>query len=62
MRTIMVILGFVLVVVGIVWVLQGIGTLKGSFMTNQAFWTWMGVLAILLGVPVILQGLRRTRS
>ena len=62
MRTIMVILGFVLVVVGVVWVLQGIGTLKGSFRTNQALWTWMGVLAILLGVPVILQGLRRTRS
>jgi len=58
----MVILGFVLVVVGIVWVLQGIGTLKGSFMTNQTFWTWMGVLAMLVGIPVILQGLRRTRS
>ena len=43
-------------------VLQGIGTLKGSFMTNEAFWTWMGVLAILFGIPVILQGLRRTRS
>jgi len=61
-RTIMVILGFVLVAVGIVWVLQGIGTVKGSFMTNQAFWTWMGALAILLGIPVILQGLRRSRS
>jgi hypothetical protein len=61
-RTIMVILGFVLVVVGIVWVLQGIGTLKGSFMTNQTFWTWMGVLAMLVGIPVITQGLRRTRS
>ncbi len=62
MRTVMVILGFVLVAVGIVWVLQGIGTLKGSFMTNQSFWTWMGVLAIMLGIPVILKGLRRSPS
>lgn len=62
MRTVKVILGLVLVAVGVVWVLQGIGTVKGSFMTNQSFWTWMGVLAILFGIPVILQGLRRSRS
>ncbi len=60
MRTVMLILGFILVVTGVVWVLQGIGTLKGSFMTDHAFWAWMGVLAILLGLPVIREGFRRS--
>jgi hypothetical protein len=56
----MLILGFILVATGVVWVLQGVGTLKGSFMTDRAFWAWMGVLAILLGLPVIRQGFRRS--
>jgi hypothetical protein len=56
----MLILGFMLVAIGVVWVLQGVGTLKGSFMTDQSFWAWMGAAAILLGLPVIRQGFRRT--
>ena len=52
------IIGAVLCVVGIVWIGQGIGWIEGSFMTDQAFWAVMGVLALLFGV-VILRGPRR---
>ena len=55
----MVVVGTALVVTGTVWILQGVGVLKGSFMTSQSFWGWMGGLAVLLGVPVLLRGLRR---
>ena len=41
------IVGVLMCVVGGVWFLQGIGVLKGSFMTGQGFWTLIGV--ILLG-------------
>jgi hypothetical protein len=59
MRTAMRVVGGGLCVLGVVWILQGAGLLKGSFMTGQAFWGWMGALALLLGVPVLLRGLRR---
>jgi hypothetical protein len=49
-----------LIVTGIVWIFQGLGVLKGSFMTGQAFWGWMGALAMVLGVPVLIRGLRRS--
>ena len=60
MRPTMAFVGGGLIVLGVVWILQGMGFLKGSFMTGQAFWGWMGALALLLGVPVLLRGLRRS--
>jgi hypothetical protein len=58
MRATLVVLGIVLIAVGGVWVFQGIGLLKGSFMTGQPFWAWMGALSILFGLPVLARGLR----
>jgi hypothetical protein len=29
--------------VGIVWVLQGVGVLPGSFMTGDMLWAWIGL-------------------
>ncbi|HEY3210280.1 MAG TPA: hypothetical protein VGL18_10895 [Actinomycetota bacterium] len=49
-----------LIVVGVVWILQGLDLLKGSFMTGQPFWAWMGAVAVLLGIPLFLRGMRRS--
>jgi hypothetical protein len=49
-----------LVIIGAVWVLQGLDVLKGSFMTGQAFWAWMGAVAVMLGLPLIVRGIRRS--
>jgi len=62
MRLTMVLIGIALVVTGAIWVFQGIGVLKGSFMTGSGFWAWMGGLAILFGLPLLLRGVRRTGS
>lgn len=59
MRLVAVVSGLVLVAVGIVWILQGLDLLKGSFMTGRSFWAWMGVLAVLVGLPLVARGLRR---
>ena len=40
----------VLILVGAVWVLQGVGVLGGSFMTGQAVWAVIGTACIVLGV------------
>ena len=60
MRQIPLVIGATLVLVGGIWIVQGAGLLKGSFMTDHSFWAWMGVLAILLGLPIIRQGFRRS--
>jgi hypothetical protein len=52
--------GVALVLLGGVWILQGLGSLKGSFMTGQPFWAWMGAVAALVGLPLIVRGARRS--
>lgn len=61
MRWALLVIGALLVAVGAVWILQGLGLLKGSFMTGQAFWGWMGAVCVLFGLPVLLRGLRAGR-
>jgi hypothetical protein len=55
------VVGVLLCIVGGVWFMQGIGVLKGSFMTGQAFWTVVGVILLALGVRMIVRGARPDR-
>ena len=59
MRPTRLVVGILLCVVGGVWFTQGIGVLKGSFMTGQAFWTVVGVLLLALGLRMIWNAVRR---
>ena len=54
------VLGVLGILVGTVWMLQGIGALPGSFMTGQMFWFWMGLLSAAIGFGLIVLGTRRT--
>lgn len=47
------IIGGVLCVVGVVWFGQGIGLIGGSFMTGEAVWAVIGVVAFLIGAVLI---------
>jgi hypothetical protein len=58
MRYVLLILGGLMVLVGGVWVLQGVGVLPGSFMTGQLFWAIMGVILLAVGGLLILAGFR----
>jgi hypothetical protein len=42
--------------VGVVWILQGVGIMPGSFMTGQSFWAAMGLLALIVGAVLIYMG------
>jgi hypothetical protein len=57
-----VVIGVVAILIGIVWFFQGIGTLKGSFMTGEAIWAVIGVLAVLVGAALLLGAQRSRRS
>ncbi|HEX9990380.1 MAG TPA: hypothetical protein VGE45_18120 [Chloroflexia bacterium] len=55
--------GVVLMLAGMVWMLQGIGLLPGSFMSGQSFWAWAGLASFIAGLVLTLVGLgRRARS
>ena len=44
--------------VGVVWLLQGVGILPGSFMTGQLFWAVMGAIFMVVGGLLVFAGLR----
>ena len=58
MRYVLLIGGGLIALVGIVWFLQGIGILPGSFMTGQAFWAVMGVVFLAVGGALVFAGFR----
>lgn len=53
--------GVILIGVGGVWIFQGLGVLKGSFMTGSAFWGWMGAISVLVGLALVARGARGAR-
>ncbi len=57
------VIGALLIVVGIVWIFQGVGTLHGSFMTDQPVWAVIGAVAVLFGIALLVgaQRIRRSR-
>jgi len=55
------IIGLLLVIVGGIWVLQGIGVLAGSFMTGQIRWAAYGGISVAAGAAVLLAARRRRR-
>jgi hypothetical protein len=48
------VLGVLLIVVGAVWFTQGIGVLKGSFMTGESVWTVIGLLCVFVGLVLLV--------
>jgi uncharacterized membrane protein len=49
MQRLRLIVAAVLVVVGLLWVGQGIGLVPGSFMTRDPFWAVAGCFTVALG-------------
>lgn len=53
-----VVLGCVLLAVGVVWVLQGIGVVTGSFMTGSKLWFAIGLVVGAGGIALLLRAAR----
>ena len=60
-RVVLVVLGALLGIVGIVWTLQGLGYVTGSFMTGATLWAVIGPVTALAGLALIAFGLFRRR-
>jgi hypothetical protein len=52
-------LGVLLVLIGAVWTAQGLGYLKGSFMTGDRLWTTIGILCVAGGLVLAITTVRR---
>lgn len=51
-------LGALLILVGVVWILQGMDVLGGSGMSGEAIWAVIGVVVVFVGVIVCISGSR----
>jgi hypothetical protein len=52
MKTGAYILSIILILVGLVWFLQGINIIPGSFMTGQLAWAIGGAVTIIVGLAL----------
>jgi hypothetical protein len=56
-------LAIVLMAVGGVWIGQGLGIIRGrSFMTDDPAWAWIGAAMVVVGVALLIRGLRIRRG
>jgi hypothetical protein len=55
-------IGALLVIIGAVWFLQGIDVLGGSGMSGKTQWAIVGPIVVLVGVVLLVVGVRRRRG
>jgi hypothetical protein len=60
MRIALNVIGVLLLLIGVIWILQGLNVLPGSFMTGQMKWAAYGGLAVVAGLGA-LYAARRIR-
>ena len=61
MRYVLLVVGGLIILMGGVWLLQGIGILPGSFMTGQPFWAAMGAIFVAVGGLLVFGEIRSNR-
>jgi hypothetical protein len=59
MKIVFTVVGVLMVVMGIIWFLQGINILPGSFMTGQIKWAVYGACMAVAGLIVVARARRR---
>jgi hypothetical protein len=58
-RPLLLAIGVVLVLVGLLWFLQGIDVVGGSGMSGKTLWAVVGPIVAIVGAGVIVAGNRR---
>jgi hypothetical protein len=57
----LIVLGALVALTGVVWTLQGLGYINGSFMTGATLWAVIGPIVLLAGLAIIVLALRGRR-
>jgi hypothetical protein len=61
-RTWVTVAGVVLALLGLLWFLQGVGVIGGSFMSGEPVWAIIGLVLLLLAARLLVEALRGNRS
>jgi hypothetical protein len=60
-QIVLVVIGLLATLAGLVWTLQGLGYVGGSFMSGATVWAVIGPIVALAGLALITLGLRSRR-
>jgi hypothetical protein len=60
-QIVLVVIGLLAALAGLVWTLQGLGYVGGSFMSGATVWAVIGPIVALVGLVLITLGLRSRR-
>jgi hypothetical protein len=60
-QIVLVLIGVVAAVAGLVFTLQGLGYVGGSFMSGATVWAVIGPIVVLAGLALVTLGLRSRR-
>jgi hypothetical protein len=61
-RIALIVIGVIALLTGVVWAGQGLNLIPGSVMTGDRTWLWIGLILGVVGVILLVVGLRRNRS
>ena len=61
-RTNLITVGVIAMILGGVWAGQGLNLIPGSFMTGSGMWLYIGLILAIVGLILIVLGLRRPRQ
>lgn len=61
-QIVLVVIGLLAALAGLVWTLQGLGYVGGSFMSGATVWAVIGPIVVLVGLALITLGLRGRRA
>ena len=59
MRILLVGVGLLITLAGVIFTLQGVGVIGGSFMSGTTTWAVAGPVIALIGLALVVLGLRR---
>jgi hypothetical protein len=62
MRWVLIVFGAVFLLFGAVWTLQGLDVLGGSAMSGVTIWAIVGPIVALIGIGMLVAGLRKARG
>jgi hypothetical protein len=62
MKWVLTIVGVVLTALGVLWSLQGSGVIGHSAMSGQTMWLVIGVIVALVGIGLLVTGVRKLVS
>ena len=58
MKRLLTIIGIVLLLVGVLWILQGYNIIGGSVMSGQMIWALLGIVAGIVGAVLLFVAYR----